>query len=95
MTQQTIKKNVPSKVAQKKSLDEIVDYFWWDLYGQVYNNWDSLPINVKNDYLRSINIKHLTDQQVQELFRIRHENNKDEFKLKLNELVEHQTPKKI
>lgn len=72
----------PEKV---KTYDEVIEYFWKSLFGQVYDSWDSLPQEAKEDFFSSLNIKQLSDEDVQELFKIRHENNIEGFKRKLNE----------
>ena len=68
-----------------KTYEEVVEYFWKELFGQVYTSWAELPQEAKDDFFASLNIKHLEDNEVQELFSIRHENNIDAFKEKLNE----------
>ena len=72
-------------VAKRVSYDQLVEYFWKELFGQVYTGWENLPAKAKEDFFASLNIKHLTDDDVQELFKIRHENNIEAFKGKLNE----------
>ena len=74
--------------APKKSYDEVVEYFWRELFGQVYSSWETLPQEAKQDFFTSVEIDHLSDQEVQELFTIRHENNIEAFKAKLDEFRE-------
>jgi hypothetical protein len=69
----------------EKSFDELVEYFWKELFGQVYSSWDELPLKAREDFFTSVNIKFLNEFQVQELFALRHENNISEFKKKLDE----------
>ena len=73
------------KVAPPRSYDEVVHYFWQELFGQVYASWDSLPTKAKDDFFATLNITALSDEEVQELFAIRHENNIEAFKQKLND----------
>lgn len=73
------------KPAPPRSYDEVVHYFWQELFGQVYESWDSLPTKAKDDFFATLNITTLSDEEVQELFAIRHENNIEAFKQKLND----------
>ena len=73
------------KTAPTRTYDEVVNYFWQELFGQVYASWDSLPAKAKNDFFATLNITTLSDEEVQELFAIRHENNIEAFKQKLND----------
>ncbi len=71
-----------------KTYDEVVEYFWKELFGQVYDSWSNLPTKAREDFFSSLNIGKLTDDEVQLLFTIRHENNIEGFKAKLNEFRE-------
>ena len=77
----------PIKEAKKITTvyEEVIEYFWKELFGQVFSSWDSLPQKAKEDFFATLNIKHLTNEEVQELFKIRHENNMEAFKTKLND----------
>ena len=87
-TQQTPSDDLIKPEPQKKSYDEVIEYFWRELFGQVYSSWETLPQQAKEDFFSSVEIDHLSDQEVQELFTIRHENNIEAFKAKLDEFRE-------
>ena len=78
----------PKQEVKTRSYDEVIEYFWKELFGQVYSSWDSLPTKAKNEFFQTLEIKELSDQEVQELFSIRHENNIEAFKQKLNDFTE-------
>lgn len=71
-----------------KTYDEVIEYFWKELFGQVYSSWETLPEKAKEDFFASLSIGKLSDEEVQALFTIRHENNIEGFKAKLNEIRE-------
>ena len=70
-----------------RSYDEVIEYFWKELFGQVYTSWDTLPSKAKEDFFQTLDINELSDQEVQELFALRHENNIEAFKKKLEEIT--------
>ena len=70
-----------------RSYDEVIEYFWKELFGQVYTSWETLPAKAKEDFFQTLDINELSDQEVQELFSLRHENNIEAFKKKLEEIT--------
>ena len=76
-----------SPVKAGDAYEKIVVYFWDKLFGKRFGTWAALPMEVKNE-LAAANIKQLTDKDVQELFDIRHSNNKDRFRQKLQQLTQ-------
>lgn len=78
----------PEQKKEPRNFEDVVDYFWKELFGQVYSSWDSLPAKAKEDFFSSLNITQLSDNELHELFAIRHENNINAFKQKLAEFQE-------
>ena len=70
---------------QSKVYESITDYFWVELFGKVYGSWEDLPDNAKKDLFSVINVEYLSHEQVQELFKLRHYNNKEAFIEKIAE----------
>ena len=79
-------KKAPRQSSSKRSYDVAVEYFWVKLYGQVMQTWNDLPEELRMNIFPKIGINNLSDQNVQELFAIRGNNNKDSLVDKLKYL---------
>lgn len=79
------KQKEEKEVDKVKVFESIAEFFWLELFGHVYGSWDDLPESAKKDLFSLINVEYLSNEQVQELFTLRHHNNKEGFMKKLAE----------